>query len=316
MLLLTESNGKIYDLSGSVTDLSWTDPLNDGAGYLEFSYINDNGFLLPNGAPVRLSSDDQEQGYFFGTIFKVGTTQEKKVKIKAYDKLRYCKTKDTIVLENDTLATLATKMCSFFSFQKGECTDGGFVLPAALYTDKTWLDIMYTAISDTLMGMEHYYCLRDEYGLICLRDIADLQLPLVLGDDSLVHQYSYEKSIDEDFYNQIKLVSENETTGKGDVYMVYDSDSINRYGLLQYYEILDANTDAARARSKAEALLKLYNHETEKLSFSCIGDLTVRAGCSIYGSVEDIALNRRLIVRKVKHTFLPCHTMTVEVMTG
>lgn len=315
MQLLAESGGVIYDLTGSVTELSWTDPLNDGAGYLEFSYVRGT-LLLENGSPVRLTGSSEADGIFFGTVFKVSTSESGIVKAKAYDRLRYCKTKDTIVLENDTLVTLVQKMCAFFSFVPGVLTESGYPLAAALHTDKTWLDIIYTAISDTLMGTGHYYCLRDEYGSICLRDIADLQLPLVIGSSSLAYGYDYEKSIDEEFYNQVKLVSENESSGKGDVYMVYDSDSIGKYGLLQYYEKLDANADSAKAKEKADALLRLYNHETEKLSFSCVGSLQVRAGTSIYGSIDDISLNRRLIVSRVVHKFLPVHVMTLEVMMG
>lgn len=315
MELFTETGGFIYDITELCTELSWTDPLNDGAGYLEFTYLwNARIGLIERGAPVRLSDQDQSAGIFYGIVFRAETSQDKTVKVKAYDRLRYLKAKDTIVSDGDNLNSLVTRACRFFQFPQGENTRSDYTLPDALSTDKSWLDIIYTAISDTLIGTGRYYCLRDENGSICLRDMADLQLPLVLGDDSLAYGYSYSVSIDDDFYNQIKLVAANENTGKADVYLTADSKSIEQYGLLQYYEVLGQDTDAARARDKAQSLLRLYNREVETLTLSCLGNLSVRAGCSIYGSIGDIGLERRLIVQKVTHRFLPVYTMEVEVM--
>ena len=314
MELFVETGGYIKDITETVKELSWTDPLNDGAGYLEFSYILGDMDLIERGAPVRLSQEDQSQGIFFGYVFKVTVNQNRIVKVKAYDKLRYLKAKDTIVIEGDTLNSLVRKAANFFCFSIGTNTPTGYRLADAVNTDKSWLDIIYTAISDTLIGTKSYYCLRDEYGDLCLRDMEDLQLPLVLGDGSLVYEYDYSASIDDEFYNQIKLVSANEKTGKADVYQVADSVSIEKYGLLQYYEVLGNNAVGAQAKSKADNLLKLYNREVESLTLSCMGNSTVRAGCSIYGDIADINLGRRLIVKKVTHKFLPVYTMSVEVM--
>jgi len=205
-------------------------------------------------------------------------------------------------------------MCNYFGLKAGTLTSTGYKLPVSVQDDKTWLDIIYTAISDTLMNTGRWYCLRDEFGSIAVRDLEELQLDLVLGDESLAYEYEYQKSIDDNFYNQIKIVSDNESTGKRDVYIAKDSGSIARYGLLQYFEVLDKNANPSQAKSKADTLLKLYNREVETLELNCLGDTRVRAGSSFYGQIEDIRLNKRLIVRSVTHEFVPVHTMSLEVM--
>lgn len=310
MELLISNDKEIYDITELVNSITYTDKLNDGCSKLEFSFTG-NDPRIENSNEVRFSYEDIG---FYGFVFKHGMNSKKEITVTAYDQLRYCKAKDTIVSKGETATTLTKKMCNYLNLNAGYLANTGYVLSTAPHDDKTWLDIIYSAINETLTNKGKWYTLRDEYGEVAIRDLEDLKLDLVLGDESLCYAYEYSKSIDDNFYNQIKLAMDNESTGKREIYIARDSNSIAKYGLLQYFEVLDKNGNPSQAKSKADMLLKLYNQETESLTLECLGDPRVRAGSSFYAQIEDIKLEKRLIVRSVTHKFIPLHTMQIEVV--
>lgn len=311
MEFLIEIDGKIYEISDLVSDISYADQLNNGCSTLDFDLINQD-IEIKNGSTVRFRYKDKP--VFYGRVFKHRLNEKGVCRIKACDQLRYAKAKDTIVIKDESLTNLVTRMCNYFSFPAGVLEETGYQLPVSVQDDKTWLDIIYNGISDTLMGTEKWYCLRDEFGSIALRNMESLALPLVLGDGSLCYGFERELSIDSDFYNYIKLSADNEISGLKDFYEEYDEESVKRYGFLQYYAAENQNTSPEKIREKAKILKKRYGTENEKLSFECIGDLSVRAGCSIYGIIDGIKLQKKLVVNSVTHKFLPAHTMSVEVL--
>ncbi len=328
-LLVETTDKKVYEISGLAKSAEWEDHLNDGCSKFTFSYTA-TGPGIGNGSIVRFKYNGAN--IFYGVVFKHEHAKNKVVTVTAYDLLRYCKAKDTIVVKGDTATTLAKKMCNYFGIPVGTLADTGYVLPTDVQSDKTWLDIMYSAIGDTLRATGKWYALRDEFGSICLRNLTELETNLILGDGSACYDYSYSKSIDDDFYDEIKLAVDNEVTGKRDIYIAKDSKNISKYGLLQYFEVMsfnststgsgsqsDANKSANEARKKSltiqmsNALLSLYNGETESFSMSCLGNTAIRAGSSFHAYLSEIGINKRLIVKTATHTFLPNHTMKLEV---
>ncbi|SFR78611.1 XkdQ/YqbQ family protein [Anaeromicropila populeti] len=296
---------KIYEISQLVNKVSYTDKLNDGCSKLEFSYINNN-LEIKNGSIVRFQYNNAK--IFYGVVFRHERSDKNEVSVTAYDLLRYCKATDTIIIKEDTISTLTKKMCTYFGLPTGTITDTKYKLSTSVVDNKTWLDIIYSAISDTLLNKGKKYLLRDEYGTIAIRDVDELKLNLVLGDRSLVYGYEYEKSIDEDYYNYIKLIANNKP------YVTRaDLEAITEFGLLQYSETLDDKINIAQANAKADALLKLYNREAESLSIKCLGDTRIRAGSGFFAKIEDIGLEKYLFVKEVKHDFVPVHTMNLEV---
>lgn len=304
-----EVDGVIYEISKQVNKVSFKESMNDGCGKLEFTYIC-NGAVIKNGSVVRFKY--KGNNVFYGYVFKVSRSNEKEISVTAYDQLRYCKAKDTVVVEKDTITTLTTKMCNYYNLKMGKSTDTKYILKTNVQENTTWLDIIYSAINETLVYKGEWYVLKDEFGSVCIRDVADMELDLILGDKSLVYGYDYDKSIDDEFYNYIKIVSKNESSKQAEVIVKSDLPSIERYGLLQYFEEMN-DSNKSQIGQKAEMLLSLYNKERETLSIKCLGDMRVRSGTSFYALISDIELKKRLIVKSVTHDFIPIHIMSLEV---
>ena len=307
---LVEVNKQIYDIGELVHSVSWTEKMNDGASKLEFAFVDDS-VGLENGSIVRFKY--KGANIFYGVVFKHSVDEKGVVKATAYDLLRYCKAKDIITIKGETAGALVKKMCNALGVKWGWVEDTKYKLPVAVKDNNTWLDVIYDAMSDTLVNTGKKYVLRDEFGNVSLRDIETLKLNTILGDESLVYGLTYEKSIDDDFYNKVILLNEDKETKKTNLQAVQDGESITKYGLLQYFEKTTKTRTAAELKAQADALLRLYNREQESLDLKCLGDVNIRAGSSFFVLISDLKLNKRLIVKSVTHDFLPAHTMDLEV---
>ena len=178
----------------------------------------------------------------------------------------------------------------------------------------TLFDIVGNSLDETLMSTGKIYTLYDEFGKLRLREPWKVN---VLIDSETGQDYNYTRSIDDGVYNQIKLAYENEETGSLDLYVSKSSKSINKWGLLQYFEKID---DPKVAKLKGKVLLKMYNKVARTLKITgAFGSTRVRAGCLLPELMTsyDVKVSNYLLVDKVTHEFSAGqHTMDLELSGG
>ncbi len=298
-------------------EVVWTTSRQGEPGKLEFTVIKTNkaGDLLAfnEGDAVRLRIDGKD--VFWGYVFTKKRDKDDHIQITAYDQLRYFKNKDSYSYANKTATQVLQMMAADFNLQTGVLENTKYVIASRVEDNQTLFDIMQNALDETLQVTGNMYVLYDDYGKLTLKNSESMRIPYLICD-SVAENFDYETSIDEETYNQIKLVYSDSEGGQSQTFIAKDSEKQSQWGLLQYYDTVD---DPALLAEKAKALLNLYNRKTRKLSISnAFGDLRVRAGTIVPINLYlgDIVANQYLMVEEAKHIFtMDSHLMDLT-LTG
>lgn len=300
------------------TSLSWDTSLLEQPGKLEFEYVNSTGWSFNSGSIVRATLDGINM--FYGYIFTQKYSDSDIVSVTAYDQMRYLQYKDTMVTAGATSAEIFNAICMKRQLQHKVVHSSTYKVAPSPHDNKSYYEIIQYGLDLTLTNAGSWYMIRDNFGTLEHVNIEQLTTNLIIGDKSLLTGYDYEKSIDSDTYNIIKLTKDNKETVKRDVYIVQDSANIKQWGMLQYYESMDENANEAQIIAKANMLLKLKNRETKKLSLSALGHLGIRAGNSVILSIdalkkESVPHGQLALVSSCTHNIEnDKHTMDLELM--
>ena len=280
--------------------ITWSTERKGCPGQLQFKVVKDGVLEITEGDAVRLKVNDAN--IFYGFIFKLKRDKEQIIDVTAYDQLRYLKNKDTYVYENKTAGELIKMIAEDFQLQTGHIENTGFKIASRVEENTSLFDMIQNALDLTLQNQSHIYVLYDDFGKITLKGLENMRLD-VLIDEETGENFDYTSSIDEQTYNKIKLTYDNEKTSTREVYIAQDSNNINSWGVLQYFETLQ---EGENGKAKADALLSLYNTKTRNLSINnAIGNVKVRAGSLIVVMLDlgDMKLNNFMLVEKCKHEF-------------
>ena len=269
-------------------------------GKLTFTLLKNQKVDFVEGDAVRFRIS--RTWLFYGWIFEKTTDAKGNIKCTCYDQIRYLKNKDTYIYKNKTASELIKMIAKDFNLKCGYIEDTKHKIAQRIEEDKSLIDIILNALDETLAMTGKLYVLYDDFGNLVLKNIEDLAFDLVLNE-STVEDYTYKSSIDDEVYNQVKLVYPNKTTGKYDVFMTKDSKSIKQWGVLQYYEKLDDPTNGA---AMAEELLKLYNKTKRSITIKdALGEVRVRPGSRVIANIDlgDYKLKSYMIIEKLKHKY-------------
>jgi hypothetical protein len=287
LIVQDSESGTIYDISEMVIgSITWDTEISGQPGKLQFQYIDDINISINEGSSVSFKVN--EEGVFLGYVFNRKKTSNKTISLTAYDQIRYLKNNDTYIFKDKTAAQIFEKVCQDFNLRYKVIDSSSYIVPPFPHDNKSLFDIIDFGISKTLIDTAEWYMIRDNFGILEFININSLKTNIYISDNRTALDFDFESSIDSDTYNQIKLIRENKETEKRDVYIIKDSSTIQKWGVLQYFETIDEKANEAQIQQRAEALLKVKNRKTKKLKIPCLGNYKVFAGCGVVIDIENL----------------------------
>ena len=297
--LLIQNGNTVY---APVTqdEIVWTTERKSSPGKLEFKVLKDNIINYEEGNPISFKVNGNK--VFYGFVFTKKREKDKIIKTTAYDQLRYLKNKSSYVYVDKRADELVRMIANDFQLNVGTLENTNYKIAKKSESNQALFDIILNALDETIQYKKEMYVLYDDFGQICLKNLERMKVGLII-DEETAQNFDYQSSIDTDTYNKVKLVYDNEKTGKREVYIAQDTSNMNKWGVLQYFDTIDEKTNGA---VKAKTLLNLYNQKTRNLEIkNAIGDIRVRGGSLIIVNLdlEDVKLQNFMLVEKAKHTF-------------
>lgn len=316
LLIQNKGSGKMWELSNSVESVSWSTERTGSSGKLEFSVVKAGDLSFTEGDPVRFSVDGQLQ--FYGWVFTKSKDRWGVIDVTCYDRLRYLKANGSYNFYDRKVGDMIREIAADLQVDVSTLADTRYAIPSFCKEDESCLDIIGEAVQQTLLNTGDIYVFYDDGNGLALRRPEDMISNVVIGENSLVTDYTYETDIDEQTYNSVKLARPNEDTGRADVLVVQDSFNIGNWGLLQLYQTVDGDVNDAQMREQAQRSLEYYNRRKRSLKVESLGVPGLRAGQMVLMKIPglgDINLDQYVLLDKVDHTWENgTHTMNFETL--
>ena len=304
LIILEKRTGRSWDASSCVSTVTYTTERTGTPGKLTFTLIKSGDISFVEGDSVTFSVDGKL--VFFGYVFTKSKDRWGVIDVTCYDRIRYLKTNASYRFYGQTATQILKQIAEDFQLPLADVEDTGYKIPSLLEDDKGCIDILQDAIHQTLLNTGKLFVLFDNGKGLSLKEAGEMRAKIILGDKSLVTDYTYKTDIDQNTYNSIKLVRPNEKTGKADVVEVFDSDTEKNWGTLRLYKTVDGDMNTAQMETQAKQMLSFYNRRLKTFRVESLGVQGIRAGMFVYMNIQglgDINLSQYVMIEKISHTY-------------
>lgn len=309
-LLANKEAGAVYNVATCAQTASWETNRTGSPGKFTATLIGD--ITVNVGDIVRFSVDGELQ--FYGWVFTVSQNRWQETEITCYDRLRYLKASASYAFYAQSAGNIIQLIAADLQVDVGNIADTGYLIPSLIEEEQTCLDIIGTAVQQTLLNTGKVFIFYDDGNGLALQEAVNMATPYVLGEESLLTEYTYDVDIDKQTYNSVKLSRPNEETGRSDVFIAQDSSTIAQWGRLQLYQTVDGDVNDAQVKSQAMASLEYYNRPMKNLSLTALGISGLRAGMMLYVNIPQV--QQYVMLERVTHTWEnDTHTMEIETLT-
>ena len=211
-LYIANPDGRIY--KPVICDkIEWEPPKNSYA-MLGFTVLKDPVLDFQEGAQVIFKY--RGENVFCGYVFEKSRSDSYRIKVTAYDQLRYFNNKDIYVYQDITASELLTAICKDHSVKLGGVYDTGIKLPLTVEDNIPLIDITCNALEYTVSQGGIKCLLYDDFGQVRLDPQYWFRVPYAVNKET-VQSIDYTSSINEGTFNRIKTYRDNEDTGVREV---------------------------------------------------------------------------------------------------
>lgn len=307
---------KRLDITDIVKDATVSFFRKGTASKLEFTVLKDD--LISYGEGDTVYFYDNNRPIIKGYVFTKTQNEKKEIGTIAYDQLRYLKAKQSFEFIGKSIKDIIITVANYFQLKVGYIEDIPYITPYYYHEAESGFDIIDYHVGQAKIQTGQELVFYDEFGALSLRKAEDLVIKYVIGTKSFATKYDYKTDIDTDTYNVIKLALPNEVTGKADIYMAKDDNNINRWGMLQRYEVMNENLNLAQIKDYLKLLFKYHNKLFRTLKLNdTLGIPGLRGGNTMFfdiPNIGDISLSKSLLVDTVVHKYKGNdHTMSLDL---